>query len=897
MLGRLLLLWAVLTLPPLASQAQPAPDLSALDAILERAAFTMRSDLELVVLHRGEVVYRKLTSGHGGMGATGEGGRLPIASASKWLAAATVQSMVDEGLLAWDDPAGLHLYYLREDKAPITLRQIFSHTSGMRAGFPCLAERTKTIDNCVQEIARSPLLYAPGTTFHYGDAGMQVGGRVAETVTGRFWEDLFQQRIAQPLGMRSTTFQPDGPALNPDIAAGAASTADDYLRFVQMLAAGGEWGGKRILSRRGVERMLADQTGGARIASSYYAADEAIRTGAGSNRYGFGNWLEGAGDGVSEANSSQGAFGVSPYISRDREFAFLVFQRNAGSGFQRFYYEIQDALNRVFPMPKVARTAKFVEREVPVSQTSVAVAGGAAQVQEAWTAHRYVPAACKEETAQCPALIALHADGSNALAFAGGAGLAEFAERERAVVEVWDGAPAEPGEDGEGAPRAWRLAPDFGAASRNDAQIPIVASLDLAATPGVDARRIYLLGFREGADVAALAACRAPDAFAGVVLVQPSMMLKNAGNDETARRVCGDTGRLAVMLWGSAPEETDGEAPAPSASSAQAAFWASRQRCTAHADSAWIRGSSRWQVTDWSGCDSGAQVRLLTLPKAVETWPGDGTAVSWEFLRGLDRGFRKQGAVVQTNAASYVRRHASPGALASLFGEGLAPATAFAEGPGLPTTLGGVRVEVRDRAGTTRNAAMIFVSPGQINLQIPEGLQTGTASVFVYQGQQLTHRDWLYIDDSAPGLFAAGASGEGPPAGEVLHVRANGERVTRALARGSPPASSERPYEPEPILLGEPGTEVYLILYGTGWRESAAMPVRVVLGEETLEPEYAGKQGSFAGLDQVNVRLDTLSAEAMERITGRVNPVAVCTAAGCSERLELRIEAAGAAAP
>ena len=310
MFGRLLLLWAVLAFPLFASPAQSVPDLSVLDAILERAAFAMRSDLELVVLYRGDVVYRKLTSGHG-TGAASGAGRLPIASASKWLAAATVQSMVDEGLLAWDDPAGLHLYYLREDKAPITLREIFAHTSGMRAGFPCLAERTKTIDNCVQEIARSPLLYAPGTTFHYGDAGMQVGGRVAETVTGRLWEDLFQQRIAQPLGMLTTTFQPDGPALNPDIAAGAASTTGDYLRFVQMLAAGGAWEGKRILSRRGVERMLADQTGGARIASSYYAADEAIRPGASASRYGFGNWLEGAGDGVSEANSSQGVWATA----------------------------------------------------------------------------------------------------------------------------------------------------------------------------------------------------------------------------------------------------------------------------------------------------------------------------------------------------------------------------------------------------------------------------------------------------------------------------------------------------------------------------------------------------------------------------------------------------------
>ncbi len=893
MLGRFLLIWAALTFSLLPARAQSAQDFSVLDGILARAAFTLRSDLELVVLHRGQVVYRKRTSGHGGMDGVG---RLPIASASKWLTAATVQSMVDEGLLAWDDPAGLHLYYLRNDKAPITLRQIFSHTAGIRAGFPCLDERTKTIDNCVREIAGSPLLYTPGTTFHYGDAGMQVGGRVAETISGHFWEDLFQQRIAQPLGMTTTTFQPNGPALNPDIAAGAYSTTHDYLRFVQMLAAGGVWEGKRILSRRGVDQMLADQTRGTRIASSYYAADEAIRPGAGGNRYGFGNWLEGAADGVSEANSSQGAFGVSPYIDRRREFAFLVFQRNAGSGFNRFYYEIQDALTNAFPLPETPLTAKFEERAVVVSPVPNP-AGEPESTGDIRTAHRYVPTACRQPTSQCPALIAVHANASNGLALAAESGLAGLAERERAVVEVWDGSRADPAVPGEENPRSWDITPDFGTLPGNDAALLAWAAKQLAATPGVDPGRVYLLGFREGADVAALAACRAPDSFAGLVLVQPSIRLKDRGDDELQHRVCDGVGRLPVMLWSSMPAETGAEAPEPDAATLQAAFWAGRQHCAAHAGMEWPRGTAPWKVTDWSGCQFGAQVRLLTLPNAIDAWPDDGLPVSWEFLRGFDNGFRAKGAVVQTNAASYVRRHTSAGALAALFGSGMASGTWFAEGQGLPTVLGDVRVEVRDLTGVTRHAGMIFVSPDQINLHVPEGLAPGIASVFVYQGQQLTHRDWIYIDSSAPGLFAADASGAGSPAGEVLYVRANGERVSQALALHSPLGTNGPAYGPNPIRLGEPGTRVYLVLYGTGWSSDSAAPVRAKLGEEEIEPEYAGRQGSFAGLDQANLRLDTLPAEAIERLSGRVNPVAICTAAGCSNRLELQVEQAAPAAP
>ena len=212
------------------------------------------------------------------------------------------------------------------------------------------------------------------------------------------------------------------------------------------------------------------------------------------------------------------------------------------------------------------------------------------------------------------------------------------------------------------------------------------------------------------------------------------------------------TGRVPVMLWSGPPESQNVDVQEASAAARQAAFWAGRQRCVARTGTRWLRETASWKVTDWSGCDASSQVRLVELPKALEAWPGDGIPVAWEFLRGFDSGIRGQGSVIETNAASYVRRHASPGALASLFGADIAPTTAFAEGPSLPAILAGVRVEVRDRTGNTGNAGMIFVSPGQINLQIPEGLQAGMASVFVYQGQILTHKDWLYIDASAPGL-------------------------------------------------------------------------------------------------------------------------------------------------
>lgn len=881
--------WLLCAIAAAPALAQSTPDLSALDAILKSASLELQTDLELVVLHRGAEVYRGGTQGRGGVGT------LAIASASKWLAAATVQSMVDEGLLSWDDPAGLHLFYFREDKADITLRQLFSHTSGLRVEFECLQDRTKTMDNCVQTIAGAPLLYPPGTALHYGDASLQVGGRIAETVSKRFWEDLFQERIARLTGMRFSTFQPDGPSINPDVAAGAFSTTDDYWNFVRMLAAKGQWDGKPVLSRYGVDLMLSDQMRGARIASSFYAADEALRVGASRNRYGLGNWLEGMTDGVGDANSSQGAFGVSPYIDRRRDLAFLAFLRDRGVRFNRYYYQIQDVLRAAFPVPEDEALPEYEEHTVMHRG-----------VQR--TAYSLVPEGCGAAGAQCPALVAFHPGGSDARTFAEEAGFTALAEREELILLLWEGT-KESGTDASASPEpenlepenleadesspAWNLEPDFGAGEENDVRLAAESLSLLRGMPGADLRRVYLLGFREGADLATLAACRYPDSFAAVVLGEPALQLRKTGEDRKGDVVCQPLSQVPLLLLSGKPKDA-GEADATAGARGQAAFWAEHNRCTAEAELAWQQGGTAWKGHSSSGCRAGVSVAWAQGPSPLTAWPKDGAALAWEFLRGYASRVRGRRAVVQTNAASYERRRGAPGALASLFGENLASSTAAATGPELPTILAEVRVEFRDRRGVTRNAPLVFVSPGQINLLVPVDLAPGMASVFVYRGLDLTHLDWLYLDASAPGLFAASATGQGPVAGEVLYVLPDGFRRVFPLARQN---AADGRMESVPVYLGEPGTEVYLTLYGTGFRGANPPETAVRLGEEELKPLYAGEQGFFAGLDQVNVQVHQLPVAAKEAMAGRAVPIALCSVDGCSNRLELRFDEGALPAP
>jgi hypothetical protein len=67
-------------------------------------------------------------------------------------------------------------------------------------------------------------------------------------------------------------------------------------------------------------------------------------------------------------------------------------------------------------------------------------------------------------------------------------------------------------------------------------------------------------------------------------------------------------------------------------------------------------------------------------------------------------------------------------------------------------------------------APLFFVSPGQINFQIPPGAATGTATVSFSSGATRQ----LEITSSAPALFAANADGQGVPAAVALRVKASG---------------------------------------------------------------------------------------------------------------------------
>ncbi|MEN6604072.1 MAG: hypothetical protein ABFD86_16815 [Bryobacteraceae bacterium] len=207
--------------------------------------------------------------------------------------------------------------------------------------------------------------------------------------------------------------------------------------------------------------------------------------------------------------------------------------------------------------------------------------------------------------------------------------------------------------------------------------------------------------------------------------------------------------------------------------------------------------------------------------------------------------------VTYVSAASYFGPVLAPGCIASGFGLGLSPVTAAAQTIPLPTSLEGVSLVVTDSRQQTHNVPLFFISPDQVNLLVPESVASGTAGIAVYRGEVRMFSGNAQIETVAPALFSANWDGKGPPAAYVVTVTAGGSRTTKpAFACPSGPGSCVA----NPIDLGAADDQTFLELYGTGIRNNSGITsVAAKIGGVSARVYYAGAQGQYVGLDQINV--------------------------------------------
>jgi len=178
---------------------------------------------------------------------------------------------------------------------PITMRELMTHTAGLSYTLDMrhpvnrmfrdqrVLNPREPLQVMIDKMARLPLLTQPGSRWIYSSS-VDVQGYLVEKLSGQRFADFLKARIFDPLGMVDTAFYvpPEkisrlalrhsvgvdeslvldsrGEAFTesppgPSGGGGLFGTADDYLRFTQMLLNGGELNGVRLLAPRTVEMM------------------------------------------------------------------------------------------------------------------------------------------------------------------------------------------------------------------------------------------------------------------------------------------------------------------------------------------------------------------------------------------------------------------------------------------------------------------------------------------------------------------------------------------------------------------------------------------------------------------------------------------------------------------
>ena len=210
--------------------------------------------------------------------------RFDLASLTKVVATTTaIMQLNERKKLRLDDTVARYWpEFARNGKAAITIRQLLTHYSGLRADLDLNWSGYEAALKLI--VAEKPAM-AADTDFLYSDINFEILGELVRRISGLPLDSYCQKYIFAPLKMKHSGFNPgvqsdiaptgfrdgklrQGEAHDPaafrmgGVAghAGLFSNADDLAIFAGMLLNGGQWHGKRILSRRSVEAMTIPQS-------------------------------------------------------------------------------------------------------------------------------------------------------------------------------------------------------------------------------------------------------------------------------------------------------------------------------------------------------------------------------------------------------------------------------------------------------------------------------------------------------------------------------------------------------------------------------------------------------------------------------------------------------------
>ena len=215
--------------------------------------------------------------------------------------------------------------------------------------------------------------------------------------------------------------------------------------------------------------------------------------------------------------------------------------------------------------------------------------------------------------------------------------------------------------------------------------------------------------------------------------------------------------------------------------------------------------------------------------------------------------FMVYGAIANVSSASYSGVGVAPASLVSAFGGDLAKQSQLANTNPLPTDLAGTTAKVQDSTGKEQSVPLFYVSSGQVNYLMPDGVPLGEATVTITSGSGHTSMGTVQIVPVAPGVFSANSTGKGQAAALLLRVKANGQQVYEETTQYDQATAT---FVPKPIDVNVAGEQVYLALFGTGLRYRSSLgAVQLNIGGSVFGVLYAGAAPGYQGLDQINVLL------------------------------------------
>jgi len=295
-----------------------------------------------------------------------------IRSMTKPIVGVAIQMLIDEGKIGIDDPVSKYIPAFDNDKSKtITVRQALMHRGGLKLSslIGIGLKGVKNVRELVDIVGKNGPESTPGTRFNYSDDGADTITALIESVSKVPAEQFVQERILDPLGMKDTicVLSKDDRRVERVASAyaggagswrpfwsqgqmpifpyylgsqGMYSTQVDYAKFLKMIADGGTWNGKQLLSKDAVARILTPHADRAEMMQGFID---------GKATYGQMMMLYHDPAGKLRAFGHGGSDGTQAYAFPDKDLLVLYFTQSRGN---MSFIDLENAMHGLIIEPE-----------------------------------------------------------------------------------------------------------------------------------------------------------------------------------------------------------------------------------------------------------------------------------------------------------------------------------------------------------------------------------------------------------------------------------------------------------------------------------------------------------------------------------------------------------------